>query len=450
MATNSMAYATYDEWYHVHGLANTMAGDAPANLLMLSRMILRILLFWILGVGLAGADLPRQGAYSSLALPASVNFQYDANGNLTNDGTRVFTYDAENRLASVSVSNQWLVTNVYDGLGRRRLTTESTRSGKAWVITNQIGYIYDGMVVIQERDINNNPTATYTRGLDLSMSRQGAGGIGGLLARNDSNGPAVYHADANGNITALLDTNQFIAARYEYDPYGRLIGKWGRLADANRYRFSSKEYQPASGLYNFGYRFYEPNLSRWLNRDPIQEVGGINLYGFVGNNPISRVDPYGLINADRYEELEQQQAMQTGWNYQAGPDGTVTPAGEGGGLASTDLDFIPFLLPEIPAVSDALGAVGDYLGNAAKDTLDALGLGKPNPPVQCPVRKPTYLYQKVGANGEHLKFGVTKNPATRYTQAELGGGKLNIIAEGSQSDMLQLERNLHSDFAHWA
>lgn len=55
----------------------------------------------------------------------------------------------------------------------------------------------------------------------------------------------------------------------------------------------------------------------------------------------------------------------------------------------------------------------------------------------------TYLYQKLGAECEHLKFGITKNPATRYTQEELAGGRLNIIAEGAKKDMLQLERNLH-------
>jgi RHS repeat-associated protein len=157
-------------------------------------------------------------------------------------------------------------------------------------------YVYDGPLVIQERDTNNNPQVTYTRGLDLSLSLRGAGGIGGLLARTDSNGPACYHSDGNGNITALIDADQYVAARYEYDPYGKLIGKWGRLADANRYRFSSKEYQPASGLYYYGYRFYEPNFGRWLNHDPLGEVGGVNLYGFNGNNPVNFVDPYGLLS----------------------------------------------------------------------------------------------------------------------------------------------------------
>jgi len=55
----------------------------------------------------------------------------------------------------------------------------------------------------------------------------------------------------------------------------------------------------------------------------------------------------------------------------------------------------------------------------------------------------TYLYQKVGAQGEHLKFGITDNPATRYTVAELNGGSLRIIGQGERSEMLSLERQLH-------
>jgi hypothetical protein len=55
----------------------------------------------------------------------------------------------------------------------------------------------------------------------------------------------------------------------------------------------------------------------------------------------------------------------------------------------------------------------------------------------------TFLYQKLSSTGEHLKYGITKNPATRYTSAELNGGWLNILASGSRQDMLALERSLH-------
>lgn len=155
----------------------------------------------------------------------------------------------------------------------------------------------------QERDADNLPLATYTRGLDLSGSLEGAGGIGGLLARTDiplliaQGSPlthAYYHADGNGNVTALTDGTQQIAARYVYDPYGNLQGLHGPLAELNPYRFSSKEWHTNAALYYFGYRFYEPALQRWLNRDPILESGSFNLFSSFANRPSDLLDPFGL------------------------------------------------------------------------------------------------------------------------------------------------------------
>jgi len=62
------------------------------------------------------------------------------------------------------------------------------------------------------------------------------------------------------------------------------------------YRFSSKEQHERSGMYSYGFRFYDPMLQRWLNQDPLGEAGGINLYGFVGNDPVNRIDPFGLAD----------------------------------------------------------------------------------------------------------------------------------------------------------
>jgi RHS repeat-associated protein len=69
---------------------------------------------------------------------------------------------------------------------------------------------------------------------------------------------------------------------------------WGSLAAANVYRFSSKEWNGNSGLYYYLYRFYDPNLQRWLNRDPIDQIGGMNLYAFCSNMAENYVDPLGL------------------------------------------------------------------------------------------------------------------------------------------------------------
>jgi RHS repeat-associated protein len=165
---------------------------------------------------------------------------------------------------------------------------------------------YDGMLVLQERHFNpqlstNNPQqlVTYTRGRDLSSTLEGAGGIGGLLARTDSSGignpvSALYHADGNGNVTCLIGTNSVVLARYLYDPYGNLLSQSGSLADANLYRFSSKEWHGASGLVYYGYRFYAPEWQRWVSRDPLGEKGGLNLYRFTRNSPADLLDPSGL------------------------------------------------------------------------------------------------------------------------------------------------------------
>ena len=171
-----------------------------------------------------------------------------------------------------------------------------------WVAASERWYVYDGMVVVQERDKNNVPKVSYTRGLDLSGSRQGAGGIGGLLARSEHGTSAPYaisrtdccHADGNGNLTALHSTNAVLSASYQYDPYGNVMSSDGDLKHANVYRFSSKMFHANSGLYYYGYSFYDPNLQRWLNRDPIEEEGGINLYRFVDNAPLDIIDPDGL------------------------------------------------------------------------------------------------------------------------------------------------------------
>lgn len=94
--------------------------------------------------------------------------------------------------------------------------------------------------------------------------------------------------------------------------FGYTLSISGPLGDANAYRFSSKEWNENSGLYYYLYRFYDPNCQRWPNRDPIGERGGLNLYGYVGNSPINRIDPLGLDFA----------GMFNGWNpyYQPPPN----------------------------------------------------------------------------------------------------------------------------------
>jgi RHS repeat-associated protein len=238
---------------------------------------------------------------------------YDSNGNLASyvhrygSGTltRTCAYDDENRLVSVYSGTVYRTDFAYDGLGRMRKRTTFSWNGSSWVAGAVVEYIYDGWRVIQERDGNNLPTVSYTRGTDLSGSLEGAGGIGGLLARSSGYSSGnwtnhnFYHADGNGNIMYLVNSSQTQAAAYRYDPFGNTIGSSGSLAAANVYRFSSKEIHLVDSygsppLYYYGYRFYDPSLQRWLNRDPVAERGGLNLYAFLRNDPLSKVDPRGL------------------------------------------------------------------------------------------------------------------------------------------------------------
>src|SRR5437899_12124054 len=117
-----------------------------------------------------------------------------------------------------------------------------------------------------------------------------------MLSRTDNaNGEtACYHADGNGNVTTMVNAQQIVVAKYIYDPFGNILAKSGPLADANLYRFSSQEYHQNSGLLLYLYRAYDPNLQRFINRDPIEELAGINLYGFVGNDPVNAFDRFGL------------------------------------------------------------------------------------------------------------------------------------------------------------
>jgi RHS repeat-associated protein len=231
---------------------------------------------------------------ATVSLGTNITFQYDANGNLTSDGLRSFAYDDENQLIQVWVTNQWLSQFTYDGKMRRRIRQEFTWQG-AWVRTNAVYYVYDGNLVIQERDINNLPTTTYTRGKDLSGSLQGAGGIGGLLARTAQSyvdaplaGHSFYHADGNGNVTMLINSEQVVVAKYLYDAFGNVLSASGLLANANLYRFSSKEAHQNSGLVYFLYRYHDPNLQRWPNRDPLGDLGSLGFVsGSFNHNTIS-------------------------------------------------------------------------------------------------------------------------------------------------------------------
>ena len=199
-----------------------------------------------------------------------------------------YAYDAANRLKTASSNGVLFVTNFYDAKSRRvkKVTQEATMT-----------FFYDGWNLVEERIAHTNGTTStihYYWGKDLSGTFQGAGGIGGLLYLTIDGTAYVPLYDNNGNVTRYLDANGGIAATYTYDAFGKAIAQSGPLAGIFRHRFSTKYLDSETGLYYYGYRFYSPPLMRWLNRDPIEEAGGLNLYCFCRNNSEAEYDMLGL------------------------------------------------------------------------------------------------------------------------------------------------------------
>jgi RHS repeat-associated protein len=85
-----------------------------------------------------------------------------------------------------------------------------------------------------------------------------------------------YFCDGNGNVTDLTDAYGVIAAHYQYDPFGNVVAQTGSLQQP--YQWSSKETDASTGLVSYLYRFYNPSLGRWQNRDPLLELGSVVHY----------------------------------------------------------------------------------------------------------------------------------------------------------------------------
>ena len=88
----------------------------------------------------------------------------------------------------------------------------------------------------------------------------------------------------------MISPKAEIKAAYQFDAFGRTVDQAGEEAGRNQWRFSTKPQEEQNGWYYYGFRYYDPETGRWPSRDPIEEEGGVNLYGFVGNSPTSSID----------------------------------------------------------------------------------------------------------------------------------------------------------------
>ncbi len=214
------------------------------------------------------------------------SFTFDPSGNSTreynenNITQRDYKWDFEGRLVEMgNGSATYKVEFRYDGFGRRIL--QKTTNGSTVTYKR---YQWCGMRPCQQRPATGTArTRSYllTGEYDFTASKK-----------------YVYFTDHQGNVRDLLDgaTGTRVGA-LDYTPYGTLRNSFGTLPD---FRYAGLMWVPEMGLYASSTRFYDPGTTRWLNRDWIREAGGSNMYGYVGGNPIMRVDPLGM----EYEEAD--------------------------------------------------------------------------------------------------------------------------------------------------
>ena len=210
---------------------------------------------------------------------------YDASGNQTQNtnGGNVFTFDAENRMATSNIGNMGVTSYVYDGEGRRIEKTSSTFTSY---------YVYDS---------SGDPVAEYT------------------TETQPVYGTLYVTPDHLGSTRLLTNGNGDVVRRYDYLPFGEEIpsGSYSRgndyggnqypnaggssfPGDAASHKFTGKERDAESGLDYFGARYYASNMGRWMSPDPkapnlkhLFNPQKWNKYNYVLNNPLSNVDPDG-------------------------------------------------------------------------------------------------------------------------------------------------------------
>ena len=205
----------------------------------------------------------RQHAWNGLTLT------YDANGNLTTDTTRTYTWDARDRLAALSGSGTTAVFG-YDPLGRRRHKT---------IGGTESSFHHDGLNPVQILSGIGGATDILTGlGIDEFFVSTGAGDHRTLLT------------DALGSTVAELDPATAVVAEYTYAPFGQTSATG---APGSPFQYTRRE-NDGTGLYYYRARYYHPQLQRFVAEDPIGFAGGdFNLYAYVRNNPLGYSDPRG-------------------------------------------------------------------------------------------------------------------------------------------------------------
>jgi len=198
----------------------------------------------------------------------SQTLAFDLNGNLTNDGTNTYVWNARDQLSSISGSVT--ASFQYDAVGRRRSKT---------IGGTQTSFLYDRYNVVQEE---SNGTTNIL-----------AGGLDEFLLRSDSSGVVSPIVDALGSTISLTDSAGAVQTNYTFQAFGGTTT--AGAASANTQTYAGRE-DDGIGLLYYRSRYYSPTLQRFISQDPIGLGGGdINLYAYVGNDPVDFLDPMGLL-----------------------------------------------------------------------------------------------------------------------------------------------------------
>jgi len=200
---------------------------------------------------------------------AGQSLTYDLNGNLTNDGSNTYSWNARNQLTSITAS-ALTASFAYDAFGNRISKTVNSSTSS---------YLYDGVNVVQELS-GTTPTANII-----------TGGIDEVFLRTDGAGAWSPLTDALGSTLALTDSTGAVQTQYTYEPFGKTTVTG--VANGNSNHYSGRE-NDGTSLYFYRGRYYSPTLQRFISEDPIGLSGGFNLYAYVRNNPMSYGDPFGL------------------------------------------------------------------------------------------------------------------------------------------------------------
>ena len=221
---------------------------------------------------------------------------YDLNGNLVCMSGPVacaargddFIYSAENQLLRAYGPD---ADYSYDPAARR------VRKDVAGVVTD---FLHAGAMEIAEYGASGTLLRRYIPGpgVDqrIAMIECGAGGGAAACAPGGAGvATRYYFADRQGNVLALANQDGTLAQQFFYTPFGvELVGNAGE----NPFRYTGRRFDPETGLYYYRARYYDADLGRFLQVDPVGYADQWNLYAYVGNNPLNATDPSGMQSID--------------------------------------------------------------------------------------------------------------------------------------------------------